>query len=340
MKQLMFIQPGRVEWRDVPEPKLESAGDALVRPLAVAACDLDASIIRGQVQVPGPFSLGHECIAEVTAVGPEVKTVQVGDRVVVPFQISCGACPACRRGNTANCTGVEPRRAMFGLGTIAGKDWGGALSDAMRVPHADAMLVPLPAGVDPVAVASLSDNLVDAWRTVAPPLAANPGASVLIVGGGAVSIAVYAVAIARALGADVTYVDASEERLELARSFGATVVARPGRRQGRHPITVDASTSKDGLHLAIRSTAPGGLCTSVGIYFQNELPLPLLEMYTDGITFVTSRVDSRPTIPRVLELVTSGRLHPERITTRVVPFTDAAEALNAPFTKLVLVPSA
>jgi threonine dehydrogenase-like Zn-dependent dehydrogenase len=78
-----------------------------------------------------------------------------------------------------------------------GGDWGGALADLVRVPFADAMLVELPEGVSPTAVASASDNLPDAWRAVAPFLAESPGADVLVVGGWGRSIALYAVAIAQ-----------------------------------------------------------------------------------------------------------------------------------------------
>jgi alcohol dehydrogenase len=180
MRQLTFIGQGKLEWQDVPDPALEGPGQAIVRPIAVANCDLDAAFIRGQAPIPGPFAFGHEFVAEVREVGPDVKSVKPGDVTVVSFQITCGTCDACRRGHTASCSGVEPRRAMYGLGTIVGKDWGGAMSDLVRVPFANHMLVQLPARIDPVAVASCSDNLPDAWRTVGPPLEALPGASVLV----------------------------------------------------------------------------------------------------------------------------------------------------------------
>ena len=226
---------------------------------------------------------------------------------------------------------------MYGLGAVVGKDWGGALSDTVRVPHADAMLVPLPQDIDPLAVASCSDNLPDAWRTVVPPLEARPGASVLVVAGGAPSIGLYAAGMATGMGAEVHYVDTDAARLSLAQAFGAAVTeGPPPRRLGRHLVTVDASASVAGLHCAIRSTAGDGICTSVGIYYGGEVAMPLLEMYSNSITFVTGRPSARPAIPRVLDLVQGGRFHPERVTTSVVRWDDAVDALLQPFTKLVV----
>ena len=97
---------------------------------------------------------------------------------------------------------------MFGFPTAVGGEWGGALADLVRVPFAASMLVPVPAGVAPEAIASLSDNLPDAWRTVAPHLAEMPAADVLIVAGSGHSIALYSAAIAVALGAGkVDFID-------------------------------------------------------------------------------------------------------------------------------------
>ncbi len=94
MRQLTFVEPGKVEWRDVPDLTLEGDADALVRPLAVATCDLDTALLAGRVPAQGPFGLGHECVAEVTEVGDSVSSVAPGDLVSVPFQISCGECAA------------------------------------------------------------------------------------------------------------------------------------------------------------------------------------------------------------------------------------------------------
>jgi alcohol dehydrogenase len=336
MRQLTMTESRDLEWRDVADPSLEAPGQALVRPMAVALCDLDQPIIRGQAPIPGPIALGHECVAEVMEVGDEVSGVSVGDVVSVPFQISCGDCGFCRRGLTGSCETVPPR-SMYGFGVFGG-DWGGALSDALRVPYADAMLVPVPDGLDPVSVASVSDNVVDGWRTVAPGLADRPGAPVLIVGGGARSVALYAVDAALALGAErVTYLDHDPSRLGVAEELGAeTIDGPPPRSHGSYPITVDASATVEGLHCALRSTEPGGRCTSVGIIYEPETPLPLLEMYTEGVHFHIARAMARADMPRVLELTAAGKLRPERVTSQVAGWDDAIEAIAEPQTKLVI----
>jgi alcohol dehydrogenase len=337
MRQLTLSEHRNLEWWDVPEPQLKEARDAIVKPIAVAACDLDARMISGEAPIPGPIALGHEVVAEVVDAGDDAGAAP-GDVVVVPFQISCGDCPRCKVGQTGMCESV-PRRSMYGFGILGGLDWGGALSDLVRVPFADHMLVPLPAGVDPVAVASGSDNLPDAWRTIAPVI--KKGDRVLVVSGGGISIALYAVAIAFALGAShVAYVDDDPGRLALAKELGAeTIEGTPGEPIGPYEVTVDASADPARLAIALRSTAPCGTCTSIGIYWGNDVALPLLEMYDRAVTFITGSPQARPAIPEVLELVASGKLEPERITTRVVSFDEAPDALAEPYTKLVMTPA-
>lgn len=335
MRQLVYIKPGVVEWRDAPEPRLQAPGDALVRPVAVAACDLDVALLRGRAPFAGPFALGHEFVAEIVEIGDAVGGFRPGQRVVVSFQITCGDCARCRRGLTGSCTAVAAG-SMYGLKPLGG-DWGGALADLVRVPFAAHMMVELPSGLAPAALASASDNVADAWRAVAPPLRETPGADVLIVGS-ASSIPLYAVAIARACGAGRVDFVADEPRVrELAAQLGANLVASSiPKRAGSYPITVDASHDPAGLACALRSLEPEGACTSVSIYFQ-DVALPLLGMYTRGVRFITGRVNSRAALPHVLDLVTTGRLHPEAVTSQIVPWDEAPAALASPSIKPVFV---
>jgi threonine dehydrogenase-like Zn-dependent dehydrogenase len=330
VRALNFIEPGKLDWLEAHDPAIAGDGEAVVRPLAVATCDIDAIMVRGVMPLEAPFAFGHECVAEVTEVGDAVSTVKPGDLVSVPFQISCGECEQCRAGHTGNCASV-PRLSTYGM-PFGEQRFGGFLSDAAHVPYADAMLVPVPGDVDPATVASLSDNIPDAWRTVAPPLEEAPGAPVLIcIGAG--SIALYAVALAPLLGAErVDVVGGRPEERELAAKLGANLLDEefPERISGGYPITVDASGKQDGsgLACALRSTAPEGICTSIGIYYSPDIALPLLEIYTKGITFKTGRCHARPDMPAILELVREGKFDPAPVTMQTVSWDHAAEALS------------
>jgi hypothetical protein len=113
-------------------PAAAWARGAVVRPIAITTCDLDPLIALGASPFPLPVQLGHECVAEVLAVGQDVATIRPGQRVVVPFQINCGSCTACRAGHTSNCTSVPPismrvsvMLVRCGLGTAAYGDAAG-----------------------------------------------------------------------------------------------------------------------------------------------------------------------------------------------------------------------
>ncbi len=268
-------------------------------------------------------------MAEVIAVGDDVTSVAPGDRVVVPFQISCGACGWCRRGHTESCASV-PERSMYGLGPIAGLDGGGFMSDVVRVPYAHAMLVAAPSGVNPAALASASDNMPDAWRCVGPyqsELAGLPESDrrVLVMGG--LSIGLYAVGIARALGARVEYLDSDPDRAAVAERFGAVVTEGPAMARGTEPFPVVVHTSADAekLRAALALTWPGGVCTDTGIYYGNDVELPLLAMYSTGVRFVTGRVAARAALDPVLSLVADGRFDPGLVAPTTVAWESADE---------------
>lgn len=324
MRQLTFVQPGHVEWREVPDAQLLSGIEALVRPLVVGRCDLDVGFVRGQVPMQPGSPIGHEMIGKVVDVGDAVHRVRPGQIVIVPSQISCGTCRNCRRGFSGRCLTV-PLGAGYGMGREGG--YGSAAADLVRVPFADAMLVPLPAGVDPVSLIGAADMALDAWRAVAPQLQHRPGATVLVMGGLASVIGIYAAGIAVALGASrVDYVDNDEARLAQAARYGANPVRRPAELTELYEIVVDADGQAETLVQAIRATEPEGLFTSVTIHMRPLTGLPLIEMYFKGLSFHTGRANVRTAIEPVLSLCTHGRFHPDRIETKLFGFDDAPEA--------------
>lgn len=340
MRQLTFIEPGKLEWWDVPAPKIVAGTDAIVRPLAVARCDLDYSTIIGTGLQGGPFAFGHETAGEVVEVGDQVTSVKVGDKVIVPFQISCGTCDNCRQGWTNSCKSVT-RGAVYGMKPICGEEFGGALSEFMHVPFADHMLVPLPEEIRPEVLAGGSDNIADAWRTVAPYMDKYEAPSVLVIGSGR-GIGIYAIQVAFAHGASkVVYAEIGKggEAMRLAKEMGAEVQQVPSASEmkslGSFNITVDSSGDMEGTKLAIRSTGSNGTCTSNSVPFDNAVPFPMTAMYTKGISFHTSRVQGRALLPQIVEEVKCGHFHPEKVTSREVAFSDAAEAMDDPAPKIV-----
>jgi hypothetical protein len=215
---------------------------------------------------------------------------------------------------------------MYGFGELGGRAYRGVLADVVRVPFADAMLIRAPEGVPSELLASAGDNVSDGYRSVAKPLLDRPGAPVLVVGGLASSVGLYAVACAKALGSgDVRYLDHDESRLAIARRLGARALRGPYRtvrEPGGFPVTVDASATAEGLAAAMLSTSPGGTCTSVGIYYEARTPVPLLGAFGIGLTFVTGRVDSRAVVPEVLALLASEKLDIGPVTSQRVDPTD------------------
>src|SRR5579871_5547844 len=135
MRVLELVRPKNLRWADARDPVIESAGDAIVRPFIAARCDGDAFFLQhdferalrlgsalhlvdadlGSAQTnpfAAPFAYGHECVAEVVTVGDDVKRVRVGDFVIVPWSISCGACSTCSDGLTSKCGVARGEKAL------------------------------------------------------------------------------------------------------------------------------------------------------------------------------------------------------------------------------------
>lgn len=375
MRELNVLTPGKIGWLDKPEPVLERPTDALVRPFIASRCDgdalpihmhsathramtagvrlgaIDASVgdIVGRTPFEGPFGIGHEAIGQVTAVGAEVTDMRVGDVVVVPWAVSCGTCYECSLGLTAKCSTflpVSPGKTLncYGFGPTSG-DWGGVITDVLRIPFADHMLVRVPESVDPLRVASAGDNLTDAWRAVAPALERRPGGKVIIIGGGAQSIGLYATGFAVGLGAErIDYFDDRAERLEVAEHFGATVHRIPksrrksilGRISDRYDVAVEASSQPQGLRDALRALRPGGICTGTGYYLMKNTGLPVMDMYATSSELHVGVSHVRPHLPAMLDFFATGGFEAEKVTSVLADWDSAEEAYAAHTTKVVL----
>jgi threonine dehydrogenase-like Zn-dependent dehydrogenase len=366
MRELQFIRSGRLAWSDRAAPVLREPRDAIVRPFIAARCDGDTvpihrpvsrvmqaglaarvidpvvGCICGAVPFRGPFAIGHECVAQVLAVGADVQRFRVGQTVVVPWAVSCGTCDRCRRGLTSKCSTTTTRiLAAYGFGPASGS-WGGMVTDELRVPFADHMLVAVPTDVPPLRVAAAGDNLADAWRSVVTPLRERPGGSVLVIGGGAKSIGLYAAGLAVAHEAGVVhYIDDDPGRRRIAEAFGAhtrALGARSRRRAAtiRYDVVVEASSRAAGLRRAIRSLTPGGICTAVGYYLATGTRVPLMHMYATDATLRVGVSHARAVLPDVLAFIARRGFPAEDVTTLTADWDDAPTAYAARTTKVVL----
>ncbi len=302
MNELRLTAPGKLSWQQTKEPVLTSLG-ALVRPLAVSTCDFDHLLCSGRSGLPIPLTIGHECVAEVLAIGTEVTSISVGERVSVSFQVNCGTCRQCQAGRSSSCEAV-PWLSSFGLGLASG-NWGGAMSDMLAIPFADAMLTNLPAELSTAGATCLSCNMPDAYRCVAPQLTRNPEAPVLIVAGAFDNIALYSAGIATSLGAsqvDVYGVHPSAR--SKVEAMGARVLLSENEIAANHyPITVDASMDPQKLALAVQASAPAGELTLSTMYNTKTTDLPLMQMFEKCLSMATGQPDVRSLIKPVLQLL-------------------------------------
>ena len=210
------------------------------------------------------------------------------------------------------------------------------ISDLLRVPHADHMLVPVPDGVPGERVAAAGDNLADAWRAVVEPLRARPGGRVLIIGGGAKSIGLYAAGLAGVHGASsVDYRDDDSARRAIAESFGARTAPRAAP-LGVYDVAVEATSRAAGLRAALRALAPGGICTAVGYYLATGTRVPLMRMYATDATLRLGVSHARALLPDLLASIAQSGFEAERVTSLTADWDEAPTAYLARTTKVVL----
>ncbi|MCV7091215.1 zinc-dependent alcohol dehydrogenase [Mycobacterium interjectum] len=222
MKAVTWQGKRDVRVESVPDPKIERPTDAIIEVTSTNICGSDLHLyeILGAFMTPGDI-LGHEPMGVVREVGPEAGDLRVGDRVVIPFQISCGRCYMCEKRLYTQCETTQVRdqgmgAALFGYSELYGEIPGGQ-AELLRVPQAQFTHIKVPAGPPDSRFVYLSDVLPTAWQAVA--YADIPdGGSVTVLGLG--PIGDMAARIADHLGHRVIAVDLVPERLARAAQRG------------------------------------------------------------------------------------------------------------------------
>jgi len=326
MKALVYHGPGNKSLDDRPMPKLLSATDAIVKVTRTTICGTDLHILKGDVATcePGRI-LGHEGVGVIEAVGAAVSTFRPGDHVLISCITSCGKCDYCRRGMYSHCTTG---------GWILGNKIDGTQAEYVRIPHAETSLYPIPAGADEEALVMLSDILPTGFECGVLNGKVQPGSTVAIVGSGPIGLAALLTAQFYA-PAQIIMIDRDANRLEVARTFGATACVNNA--SGNPVPEIMALTGGIGVDCAIEAVgmpasfelcesiiAPGGTIANVGVHGV-KVDLHMECLWDRNITITTRLVDTVST-PMLLKTVGSGRLEAGKLITHRFALEDVLKA--------------
>jgi 2-desacetyl-2-hydroxyethyl bacteriochlorophyllide A dehydrogenase len=328
VRAVTFQAPGEVRVDEVAEPELLAADDAIVRVEASGICGSDLHIYHGRVQIEPGFVIGHEYVGEVVAAGDEVSRVAVGDRVLGTYGTACGDCFHCKRGEFHKCD--EAR--VFGHGKTLGS-LPGAQAELVLVPHANLTLRRVPEGLSDDVALFAGDVMGTGFHAIdSRPLAEGESAAILGLG----PVGLCAVQAARAAGAsEVIAIDTVEDRLAMAKSFGATPVhLTEGDPRGEVKkltegrgvdLAVDAVGHPDALDLAMRLARKAGTVSVTGVYAERtEVHMGVL--WIKALTLHSGHANVIKHLDRVLELISAGELDPAPLVTHHMKLDEAPEA--------------
>lgn len=323
MKSVVIDTPGQVRVETLPDPALSGPDGAIIEVTSAAICGSDLHFYEGDYPLGAPVPLGHEAIGTIIEIGSDVSTFAVGDEVLVSSVAGCGSCAGCATLDPVTCVG-GPR--IFGAGAL-----GGAQSELLAVPAADFQLLRLPHDIDTEEALLLTDNLATGWAA-AQRADFPPGATVVVIGLGAVGLC--AVLSALTLGAGTVFaVDPVEGRRLRAERLGATPLEPPALQTvleatgGRGAVSViDAVGNDTTMSDALNLVRAGGTVSVVGVHNLDPFPFPATISLIRSITLRMTTAPVQRTWPELVPLLQSGRLDVSGIFTDTMPLTDAAAA--------------
>ena len=328
MRAVTFQAPGEVRVSDKPEPELAAPGEAIVRVEASGVCGSDLHIYHGRVAIEPGFTIGHEYVGTVTAVGDAVTSVAAGDRVLGTYCTACNHCFFCARGEFHKCD----HGRVFGHGKLLG-ELQGAQAELLLVPEADLTLRKVPAGMSDDVALFAGDVLGTGYHAVVET-GVGAGDVVAVLGLGPVGLCAVQAAFA-AGAAGVIAVDTVPERLEMARSFGAEPVhltdddpraAAKAATEGRGvDAAIDAVGHPDAFDLACRLARKCGTVSATGVYAE-RIEVHMGVVWIKALTVKTGHANVIKHLDPVLAALADGRLDPSPLVTHHMSLDDAPEA--------------
>lgn len=225
MRAIVYKKPNQVSVENVPDPKLESPTDAVVRITSAGICGSDLHMYEGRTPDEGEMRFGHENMGIVEEVGAAVRNIVEGDRVVMPFNVACGSCFNCARGFTNACLSVNPEGVSGGYGYAGMGPFPGGQAEYLRVPFADFNCLKLPGrpGDDLEDDFLLLSDVFPTGYHAAELAQVGPGDTVAVFGAGPVGLLAAYSSLLRG-AAEVYVVDGIAERLAKAEEIGAIAI--------------------------------------------------------------------------------------------------------------------
>jgi len=325
MKGLVYDGPGEKKWINVPKPGIKVPTDAVVKVLKTTICGTDLHILKGDVPaVTKGRILGHEGVGIIEETGSAVHNFKKGDHVLISCITSCGRCEYCKKQMYSHCEDG---------GWILGHLIDGTQAEYVRIPHADNSLYLIPEDANEEALVMLSDILPTGHEIGVLNGAVKPGDTIAIVGAGPIGMSVLLTAQFYS-PSKIIMVDMDENRLEVAKTFGATHTINPLKGDVAKLI---AKETKDGVDVAIEAVGvpetfdicqsivrPGGHIANVGVHGQS-VDLQLQKLWMQNITITTGLVNTNTT-PMLLKTVQSNKIQPEKLITHRFTFDKIMDA--------------
>lgn len=367
MKALTWHGTGDIRCEEVDDPIIEDDRDAIIKVTSCAICGSDLHLYGGFVPAMHAGDImGHETMGEVVEVGKANTKLKVGDRIVVPFTISCGACRMCVAGLYSLCECSNPKAEMqakqigyptaglFGYSELYGRFPGGQ-AQYLRVPFADVGSVVIPDTLSDEQVLFLSDIFPTGYMA-AENCDIRPGQTVAVFGCGPVGL--FAIKSAFLLGAEtVIAIDTIPERLALARQSGATVLDYKSEdlqqqildlTNGQGPDAVIEAVGMEShgvggvmetlqtnltaterpyaLNQAILACRPGGTVSIPGVFVGSAVPIALGAVVGKGLTLKTGQTHVQRYLEPLLQLILDGKIDPSFLITDRVTLENGPHA--------------
>jgi glutathione-independent formaldehyde dehydrogenase len=377
MKAVVYQGPRNVVVSDVPDAKIEKPTDVLVKITTTNICGSDLHMYEGRTDVEKGKILGHENLGVVIEAGSAVFRVKVGDRVCLPFNISCGCCENCERGWTGFCLLANPGNAGAAYGYAGMGPYSGGQAELLRVPFADFNCLVLPPDAEEKEndYVMLSDIFPTGYHAT-QMAGVQPGDSVVIYGAGPVGLMAALSSIIKGAG-KVMVVDMHKDRLALAEKLGAIAIddsdgscvqqvlaLTDGKGADRgcecvgfqccgHQGHEVPNLTMNNLVQTVKATGGIGV---VGVFVpkdpgaedplekEGKLAFDFGQFFTKGLSIGTGQANVKAYNRKLAALISQGKAKPSQIISHELPLTEAAEgykhfdARDNGWTKVVLKP--